>query len=184
MRRARRIAAWLEEILPAGASVLDVGAGLGHLARALRDRGHRVVTVDPRWRLPATAAAEHLQASGDDLPVRDRTFDVVLLAFVLHHAPPDAHAAMLAEAVRVARRAVILLEDTYRTERERKLNAAVDSALNAELIGHPHSNRTAAAWCDQLAAVGLRGKVVWERWERWLAVVPIRHALLRGEVAG
>lgn len=42
-----------------GARVLDAGAGMGRVAAALRERGHRVVAVEPDARLVAQARATY-----------------------------------------------------------------------------------------------------------------------------
>jgi ubiquinone/menaquinone biosynthesis C-methylase UbiE len=178
--RARRIAGWLHEVLPPGTSVLDVGCGLGHIAEVLRERGHQVTTVDPRYR--PLCGGEHLVASATDAPVADRSYDVVLIAFTLHHMPAEAHRQALREAARIARLRVVLLEDTFRTRAERRWTFWIDSLLNAEWFGHPHSNRSTDEWLGQLTDQGLAGKLHWERRERWLGL-PIRHALLAGEVS-
>jgi ubiquinone/menaquinone biosynthesis C-methylase UbiE len=177
--RARRIVRWLGDVVPTRSSILDVGCGLGHIAEALRASGHEVTTVDPRYR--PLCGGSHLASSATSIPVASRSFDIVLLAFVLHHMPANAHSAALGEAARVARRRVILLEDTFRSSREKRWTFAVDSLINAEFRGHPHSNRTAAEWTEQLAAQGLAPLLEWERRERWLGM-PIRHALITGEV--
>jgi ubiquinone/menaquinone biosynthesis C-methylase UbiE len=177
--RARRIASWLTDVIPGGASVLDVGAGLGHIAEALADRGHHVATLDPVWR-PLRDGTHHA-ASATAMPLADRSHDVVLIAFVLHHMPTGSHAAALAEACRVAKQRVVLLEDTFRSPLERRWCHAVDSVLNAEYRGHPHANRTVDDWLAQLTAVGTRAHLHWERRERWL-LLPIRHALITGDL--
>lgn len=125
----------------------------------------------------------HFVSTASAVPVADRSYDVVLIAFVLHHVPAEQHAAALAEARRIARRRVVLLEDTFRSEAERRWNHVVDSLLNAEFRGHPHSNRDAGAWIAQLEAAGLNPRLHWERRERWLSL-PLRHALLTGDIRG
>lgn len=178
--RARRIVGWLREVIPPGSSILDVGCGLGHIAEALRADGHEVTTIDPHYR--PLSGTEHIVASATDAPLPDRSYDVVLLAFVLHHMPAATHGAALAEATRIARKQVVVLEDTFRTPAERRWTFWIDSLLNAEWIGHPHSNRASDAWLDELARHGLAPRLHWERRERWM-MLPIRHALLTGDVA-
>src|SRR5581483_6158214 len=63
-----------------------------------------------------TAAARRLfprvpvcQADSGQLPFSDDSFDVVLLRHVLEHLPPWLMQAVLAEATRVARRAVVMV---------------------------------------------------------------------------
>jgi len=177
--RARRIVAWLRDVVPPRASILDVGSGLGHIAEALRAEGHVVTTMDPQY-LPL-CDGEHLVASATNAPVGDRSYDVVLIAFVLHHMPATLHGQALLEARRIARTRVVLLEDTFSSPRERCWTQVVDSVLNAEYRRHPHSNRTAAEWVEQLESLGMTARLHWERREHWLQL-PIRHALLTGEI--
>lgn len=177
--RARRIVAWLSNVVPQGASILDIGSGLGHIAEALRDRGHEVTTVDPKYR--PLCGGNHLMTSATSIPVADRSYDIVLIAFVLHHMQAGLHGAALAEASRIARGRIVVLEDTFLSSAGRRWTYAVDSLVNAEFVGHPHSNRTSAAWLDQLTAQGLSPALHWERRERWLGL-PFRHALLTGDV--
>ncbi|MCH8103503.1 MAG: class I SAM-dependent methyltransferase, partial [Chloroflexi bacterium] len=127
-----------------------------------------------------TTSGRHLQGDATSLPADDASFDVVLFSFVFHHMPAKVHAAALAEAARVARRQVVVMEDTFRSPVERTYMHVVDSVLNAEFRGHPHSNRSVQAWSEALEAAGLTSEILWERWERWLWLVPIRHALLIG----
>ena len=177
--RARRIVEWLREVVPPGASILDVGCGLGHIAEALRAEGHSVTTIDPHYR--PLFAGDHIVGSATDAPIPDRSYDVVLIAFVLHHMPGELHGAALREAARIARKRVVVLEDTFTSAAERRWTFWIDSLLNAEWFGHPHSNRTAGDWLAELASHGLDGTLSWERRERWLGL-PIRHALLCGDV--
>ncbi|HEX6839869.1 MAG TPA: class I SAM-dependent methyltransferase, partial [Polyangia bacterium] len=52
---------------------------------------------------------------GTKLPCADRSYDVVLLNFVLHHLPNEDKLKLLAEARRIARRRLFVFEDTPRT---------------------------------------------------------------------
>jgi ubiquinone/menaquinone biosynthesis C-methylase UbiE len=79
--------------LTPGARILDVGAGLGHLAVPLSARGFRVTAVEPAIRmlecLHERVRADRLsmtvnQAQAENLPFADDSFDAVLLADALH----------------------------------------------------------------------------------------------------
>lgn len=67
--------------LPPGASVLDLGCGVGRLANVLVDRGHTVTAVDEAAAMLVHVddRAERIQARIEDLDL-PRTFDVVVLA--------------------------------------------------------------------------------------------------------
>ncbi len=78
--------------VPAGATVLDIGCGPGHLSPALRDRGCRIIGVD-QFRPQATAAFDEfhvtdLNANPVPRPLED--VQVVLILDIIEHlASPE-----------------------------------------------------------------------------------------------
>jgi SAM-dependent methyltransferase len=104
MRRRRKVgraydmALEIARVLPPKADVLDVGCGNGfiahHLVGILRSR---VVGLDVGR--VTVAPIDYLPYDGRHFPVRDQSFDAVLLCYVLHHAQ-DA-SVVLNEVARV-----------------------------------------------------------------------------------
>jgi SAM-dependent methyltransferase len=94
------IASWI----PAGATVLDVATGGGHVARRLRDEGHDVVTVDP-----APGMQPDVVCRAEDLPFADGSFGAVVTRIAPHHFS-DVPAAV-SEMARVSGE-VVIVEDT------------------------------------------------------------------------
>jgi SAM-dependent methyltransferase len=91
----------------AGATTaLDVGTGGGHVARRLREAGLQVVTTDP-----APGMQPDLVSRSEELPFADGSFDVVVSRLAAHHFE-DATKA-LREMARVARRTVIVVDNTF-----------------------------------------------------------------------
>jgi SAM-dependent methyltransferase len=93
-------------------SVLDVGCGAGYVARELaRTFPGEVATVDIAdfRRVPTPSFSVF---DGITLPFADDSFDLVAFSFVLHHVADVFKPLLLAEARRVARRAIFILEDT------------------------------------------------------------------------
>ena len=106
----------LDEVT-AGAEVLDLGCG-SYQYQYRPERTALRMGIDLSARCIATAGrlyprSLHFVASlVDPLPLPDRSFDVVLLIAVLHHLPRAIVPAVLAEAARVARREVVVLDHT------------------------------------------------------------------------
>ena len=100
-------------------SVLDVGCGTAHVTAAIAATGHAdtwgIDIVDcRRAALPNFALYDGLA-----IAFPDQRFDVVILAFVLHHVPNELKPKLVAEARRVCKRSLLVLEDTPRTAIDR-----------------------------------------------------------------
>ena len=94
-------------LAPAGKRIVDVGCGEGALTLFLAGVGAQIVGIDPAGdkiesaAAAAGSAAEFRVGVGEALPFDDRSLDVVLYSNSLHHVPPEAMRAALAEAARV-----------------------------------------------------------------------------------
>gem|GEM_PF-473707 len=116
MRRRRKVgraydmALEVASVLPPCANILDVGCGNGFIAHHLRGMlGTTVVGLDVASN--TTARINYLPYDGRHFPVKDQTFDAVLLCYVLHHAQDPR--LVLNEVSRVLRDGglVIIYED-------------------------------------------------------------------------
>lgn len=104
-RRVAVLTRHIADLVPRNASVVDIGAGDGLLAREVLS-----IRPDLRWTAVDTLArpTAHIPVQifdGTTLPFPDKSFDVALFVDVLHHT--DDPMVMLREAVRVARAVVI-----------------------------------------------------------------------------
>jgi ubiquinone/menaquinone biosynthesis C-methylase UbiE len=99
-----------------GKRLLDLGAGEGYVAAALRrriDLWACAVDIGPYQRVPVP----YLIYDGTRLPFHDATFDTTLISLALHHcADPEA---VLDEALRITTTRLIILESVYRNRCER-----------------------------------------------------------------
>jgi SAM-dependent methyltransferase len=86
---------------------VDLGCGLGRQSRALRQRGYRVIGLDPAHGLLRHARAEGTPAAAGSalaLPFADESVDFVVTVGVLHHlGGSNAQAAACREVARVLR---------------------------------------------------------------------------------
>lgn len=176
-RRAQRLVERLRPWLPAEGWVLDIGAGTGHIAEAVERRGLDAVAcdiVDLNFvKLP------FVLADGARLPFASTVFDAALLITMLHHVPGGLHEAFLREALRVLKPGgrLLLMEDVYHGPLERKAVHWMDSLMNAEFAGHPHSNRSLSEWMALLGGLGLV-PIHSSEHIAWYGPCRMRHALL------
>jgi SAM-dependent methyltransferase len=108
--RAHRVALRIRD----GEEVLDVGCGNGGLLRALAmfrslRRAAGVDVSAPRLVPRDLSVAVY---DGKRLPFADRAFDVVVFAYVLHYLTRSHAVSLLDQATRIARRRVIVIEDS------------------------------------------------------------------------
>lgn len=149
---ARRKVAWIGESLNGAGAVLEIGSGPGSLLEALRAAGRNAVAIDVDDSA-YDASLRPMIFDGVTIPFANGAFGAALLATTLHHAADPER--LIAEAARVARR-VIVIEDIYRSEAQRRLTLFADGLTNMEFDGHPHNNRDDAGWRAAFAAAGLR----------------------------
>jgi ubiquinone/menaquinone biosynthesis C-methylase UbiE len=109
-RRAGRLIEHVGRWLPAHGPMLDLGSGTGHLsARLQRELGVEVIPADVSD-IHVVGRPPVLIADGI-LPFADGTFSAALLVFML--AYPKDPASVLAEAARVTRGPVILVQSLH-----------------------------------------------------------------------
>jgi SAM-dependent methyltransferase len=107
--RLRGLLKCIAPVLRSGDRVLDVGCGVGAVGRAIMDASSTppgvVVTGLERVRRTDELIPVD-EYDGHTIPYVDDSFDVVILADVLHHEPDPER--LLAECVRVCRRLIII----------------------------------------------------------------------------
>ena len=115
-RRIYTLARHIARLLPTSESGtgeltgLDVGCGSGEIAAVIEGLAPEVTIEGVDVLVRGVTHIPISEYDGETLPFDDNSFDVVTLIDVLHHT--DDPARILAECVRVARRAVII-KDHY-----------------------------------------------------------------------
>jgi len=151
----RRLAPWVSP----GETFLDLGSGTGLVARRLAHVSGANATAcdlhefDNRVELPYLRQEDPLR-----VPAPDRSYDTVVMCFVLHHVPRWVdQLAVAAEAMRVARRRVLVLEDTPFDKVDLIFNKAWDWVLNQRHgIPVPFTFRSVSEWTGVFSANGFR----------------------------
>jgi len=133
-------------------TVLDIGAGEGLIGQYLNDSlGFKIEMIDVanhnRSRLPI------LVYDGKKLPFERDSFDCVLLIFVLHHAKDKK--ALTEEAIRVARKRIIVVEDTPESKTGKFFWLVFERLVNFN-IAHSAGTQTRAEWREYFNRMGLR----------------------------
>ncbi len=102
----------LTSYLKKGDKVLDLGCGIGFVGFVIAKKlGVEVIGTDVRD--VREVDLPFVITNGQTLPFPDKEFDVVLIAYVLHHTPNTKE--ILAEAKRVCKRKILIYEDTPQT---------------------------------------------------------------------
>lgn len=148
--RVRQLASYITPHLREGDRVLDVGCGCGDLGRAILGDPScppavRVRGVEQRRR--GNEPIDVQAFDGLTIPDAEKTYDVVLLADVLHHvADPER---LVQECIRVSKRLLIIKDHTVKGVLARQRLALLDWAANAP-YGVPclYRYRTAAQWAE------------------------------------
>lgn len=153
-RRVRALAGAIAPLVASDQSMLDVGCGDGRLTALLAQQnpGLRVSGLDVLVR--PDAAIEVQPFDGLHLPVPDKSVDCVLLVDVLHHA--DDPLALLAEAVRVARRSVVIKDHRQSRPAARATLRLMDWVGNrAHGVALPYNYWTMPQWHAAWRQLGL-----------------------------
>jgi SAM-dependent methyltransferase len=181
--RSQKLLPYLQPWLPESGRVLDIGVGSAHMAEAVQTAERKVVGVDiTDMRFVPMSL---VYGDGAQLPFANGSFEAALLLTVLHHIPSPAHVPVLREAMRVVKDGgrLLLLEDTYHSDVERRFTLFLDTMMNAEFSGHPHANRRLREWQDLIATLNFKIVHAGEFFV-WYGLFRIRHALIVIEQTG
>lgn len=166
-RRTRVLARHLTQLIPEHCSVLDVGCGDGLIDQLVLNQRSDIaiegidVLIRPHTHIPVQ------KFDGVQMPVADKSVDIVMFVDVLHHT--DDALALLRDAARVARRGVII-KDHLRNgflagPTLRFMDWVGNERHNVRL---PYNYWSQAQWDDAFSAVGLHR----EDWRTSLDIYP------------
>ncbi|MFW6083846.1 MAG: class I SAM-dependent methyltransferase [Gemmatimonadota bacterium] len=161
--RVGRIVDACLERAPGARTVLDLGGGPGHMARAFVERGLRATLLDRPETVDFVADAyglsevEDLELVGGDFiedPLPDGPFDIVLMSNIVHIYSPAENRALLAKVAGVtASGGVVGIADFFRGRSGRAVRFAMVMLLKTE-GGNTYTEDELASW---LESAGFRG---------------------------
>jgi len=167
---ASRLRWFARRVRLGGARVLELGAGPGIFSAPLEREARQLVAVDAvRFQLAPNPARQRALADATRLPFADRAFDLVLVANLLHHVPDPI--AVLFEARRVCREAVLLLEPNGRNPAQVVFSLLVPEERGGLRFSRAHVRRLAAAAGLEAETIAPFGALTQNRTPPWLARV-------------
>ena len=138
--------------LKQGDRILDIGSGTCNMVELIVDDGFKVVPLDVED-LSFVDGIRPLIYNGGRIPFGNKEFDTALILTVLHHTPDPEK--ILREASRVAKR-IIIMEDVYDSVLMKWATFLMDSVVNFEFFGHPHSNKSDFEWKETFKKLKLK----------------------------
>jgi 2-polyprenyl-3-methyl-5-hydroxy-6-metoxy-1,4-benzoquinol methylase len=162
-RRRSMIFRLIEEAVPAGGRVLEVGAAQGNLALALAERGYRVVWNDVRSDLAGYVRLKHEFGSVEFAPGNvfeldfAEEFDCVLVAEVIEHvAHPDRFLQRVSGFVRPGGCIVMTTPNgAFFNNRLPRFSDCPDpSAMEARQFGPNSDDHIFLLWPDEVRDIG------------------------------
>ncbi len=124
--------------------ILDIGCGIGLLSLAIKRKGYDLTAIDVH-NISLVKNINPMIYDGKNLPFGDDAYDTALFITVLHHTPNPEH--LITEATRVAKR-IIIVEDIYENAFQKYATYIMDSIVNLEFFGHPHTNKDEKEWMN------------------------------------
>jgi len=156
--RMRRLVDFIAPLLRPGDTLLDVGCGNGLLLRKLLDDPSCPKGVSGTGAERAPRGGEPVPVVGYDgkrLPFENRSFDVVIVADVLHHEEDSER--LLRECARVSGRLLVIKDHARDGLLAQARLSLIDWAANAP-YGVPclYRYRSSHEWRDLFERLGLR----------------------------
>jgi SAM-dependent methyltransferase len=153
-RRIRVLARHLAELIPANATVLDVGCGDGSLGRAIAEQRPDLQMEGLEVLIRPLTHIRVSRYDGNALPFPTQHFDVVALVDVLHHTPDPAY--LLGEAKRVARKAIVIKDHLLEGFLAGPTLRFMDRVGNRRHgVALPYNYWPKGTWMNVLASAGL-----------------------------
>lgn len=157
--------------------VADIGAGIGHIAVPLAERGCEVIAIEPAERmlehLRAAALSRELRitaqhATAEALPLPTASIDVAIVADAIHFLDKELAALEIARVLAPAGALAIVTSEFADTPFMRRVTQIMEDAA-------PRRPRPVAAAISQIAAVA---RTPWTSERRFYDATPVDRGTL------
>jgi len=142
----------IEPFLNKESKILDIGSGSCNVCEILMQKGYDVTPLDVQ-NLSFVDNIAPIIYDGNKIPFKDDEFEFSLILTVMHHTPNPEK--ILAEAKRVSKK-IIIIEDIYESRLHKYITYFMDSLLNLEFFGHPHTNKNDKEWKETFQNMELK----------------------------
>jgi ubiquinone/menaquinone biosynthesis C-methylase UbiE len=91
--------------------LIDIGGGTGYITSNLSNKVKQAIVLDPSYKMLSkmnNSCISLIQGTGQNIPFKQNTFDIVLMINLLHHLTPDEQEIVLEDAFRVIKKDGIL----------------------------------------------------------------------------
>jgi SAM-dependent methyltransferase len=153
-RRVERLTRTLDALMPASASILDVGCGSGLISWNLQQLspGRQFTGIDVVER--DACMIPYQIYDGDALPFTPASFDYVMFVDVIHHEINAER--LLAQAKRIARQGIILKDHYCESRLDYYTLALMDWFGNAQYgVPLPNSYKSVREWRELFGRLGI-----------------------------
>ncbi len=179
--RENEIGGRIAPFLDPGTTLLDIGSGTGRIARWLAARvGVRPTLTDlVEYGNRVTDYPFIVMEDPVRVPAEDDAFDAVMMLFVLHHMERwEDQERLVSEAARVAKRRLVVIEDTPTSRLDRALNVFWDRTLNLRHgVPTPFTFRGPEGWRSVFRRAGLRVRHLDTYRAKWPSLMTYHHTL-------
>jgi len=153
--RAHRIERSVKEHVSASKSILDCGGGDMLISNLIEERSD-VKAFGADVVVAKQAHPRFCVCSGEKLAFQDKSFDMVALIFVLHHT--NNPEVVIEECARVSKKHILILEDIFANQLEKKMLKLFDYAGNYLIhkgMNFPYNFKSIAEWHAVFESKGL-----------------------------
>jgi len=117
-------------------TLMDIGGGTGYITRHLSDKIKQAIVLDPSHKMLSkmnNGCISQIQGTGQNIPFKQDTFDVVLMINLLHHITPAEQRIVIEDVFRVLKKEgmLFIIDATH----PKKIFAIIFRTIERVIVG-------------------------------------------------